>query len=293
MIPLYIIKVKNMGTNLLVAIANLVNNPVTDLTTANYSSNRANSMGDALETYVKDLFCGSFNEKNIQKKHEIYSEHFSYMGNTNNPPDLFIKQGDAIEIKKIERLSAPIALNSSYPKDRIYSDSPMITTDCKTCEDWQQKDLLYIIGVASGFNLKSLCFVYGDCYCASREVYEKTRNKIVFGVEQVPELEFSKTNELGRVNRVDPLGITYFRIRGMWGIENPIKVFDYIIPEETQSDFWVTAILLREKYLSFPENDRKNIEDLVSEYFSMTDVEIKSPNNPAKLLSAKLLKFRR
>ena len=282
-----------MGTNLLVAIGNLVKNPVTNLTTASHSSSRANSMGDALETYVKDLFCGTFNEKNSKKKHEMYSKYFSYMGNTNNPPDLFIKQGDAIEIKKIEKVGVPIALNSSYPKDKIYSDSPMITTGCKICEDWQQKDLLYIIGVASGLNLKSLCFVYGDCYCASREVYEKTRDKIVLGVEQVPELEFAKTKELGRVNRVDPLGITYFRIRGMWGIENPVKVFDYIMPEENQSDFSVTAILLREKYLSFPENDRTNIENLVSESFLMTDVEIKSPNNPAKLLPAKLLRFRR
>ena len=27
------------------------------------------------------------------------------------------------------------------------------------------------------------------------------------------------------------------RIRGMWGIENPIKVFDYMVPIEKESDF--------------------------------------------------------
>ena len=56
--------------------------------------------------------------------------------------------------------------------------------------------------------------------------------------------------------------------------------------------FFVNAILLKEKYLSFPENDRKNLEGLISDNFSIKDIKIKSPNNPAKLLEAKLLSFR-
>ena len=55
---------------------------------------------------------------------------------------------------------------------------------------------------------------------------------------ELQDVEFSETNELGRVNKVDPLGITYLRIRGMWGIENPIKVFNYVAPAEQNSEIF-------------------------------------------------------
>ena len=248
-------------------------------------------MGDALEFYIKDLFCDSFDENDTEKKNEIYSKYFSYIGNQNNPPDIIIKQGDAIEVKKIESLRSGIALNSSYPKDKLYSDSSLITMACRNCENWREKDLVYIIGVSKDNNLKGLWFVYGDCYSANKEIYEKIRDKISKGVNELQDVEFSETNELGRVNKVDPLGITYLRIRGMWGIENPIKVFNYVAPIEQNSDFFVNAILLKEKYLSFPEKDRKNLEKIVSDKFFIKDIKIKSPNNPAKLLEAKLLSF--
>lgn len=282
-----------METNLLIAISNLVKNPITNLVSHYRAANRANSMGDALEFYIKDLFCNSLNENDLEKKNEIYSKYFSYIGNQNNPPDIIIKQGDAIEVKKIESLRSGIALNSSYPKDKLFSDSPMITTACRNCEDWREKDLVYVVGVSKDDKLKALWLVYGNCYSANKEVYERIRDKISKGVNELQDVEFSETNELGRVNRVDPLGITYLRIRGMWGIENPIKVFDYVVPTEQNSEFFVNAILLKEKYLSFPEKDRKNLESLVSDNFSIKDIKIKSPNNPAKLLEAKLLSFRK
>ena len=66
-----------METNLLIAIANLVKNPITNLVSYYRAANRANSMGDALEFYIKDLFCDSLNENNLEKKNEIYSKYFS------------------------------------------------------------------------------------------------------------------------------------------------------------------------------------------------------------------------
>jgi len=164
-----------METNLLIAISNLVKNPITNLVSHYRAANRANSMGDALEFYIKDLFCNSLNENNLEKKNEIYSKYFSYIGNQNNPPDIIIKQGDAIEVKKIESLRSGIALNSSYPKDKLHSGSPMITTACRNCEDWREKDLVYVVGVSKDDKLKALWLVYGNCYSASKVVYERVR----------------------------------------------------------------------------------------------------------------------
>jgi len=275
-------------TNLLIAISNLIANPRTNLTTTNTGANRANSMGDALETYIKDLFCNSFNEAPVDKN-RLYSENFSYTGTQNSPPDIIIRDGDAIEVKKIENLRSGIALNSSYPKDKIYSNSTLINQACRDCEHWCEKDLIYTIGVVKNQTLKTLWFIYGNCYSANKETYERVKNAISSGVNELPNVVFATTNELARVNRVDPLGITYLRIRGMWGIENPIKVFDYAVSIEPTSIFVVNAILLRDKYLSFPEQDRIALENLVNDNFTISDIRIKSPNNPANLLDAKLL----
>jgi hypothetical protein len=280
-----------MNTNLLIALKNIVDKPVTNLVSHYSSSNRMNNMGEALELYVKDIFCNSLEIETLAQKNEIFAKYFSYIGNQNNPPDLMIKDGDAIEVKKIESLNSGIALNSSYPKNKLYSDSSMITKACRECEEWTEKDLLYVVGVTKNDVLKSLWFVYGDCYAASSEIYERIRTKISSGLRELADVEFAETNELGRVNRVDPLGITYLRIRGMWHIENPNKVFDYVT-ETNAADFTVNALVLKNKYDSFPVEDRKAIEAIKLACFSIKDVSIKSPDNPAKLLDAKLISFR-
>ncbi len=280
-------------TNILQALKNIVENPITDISTRYQANgrNRANNMGEALESYVKDLFCNTFDVENDTEKNRVYSEKFSYIGNQNNPPDMIVANGDAIEVKKIESIGSQIALNSSYPKDKLYADSPMITQDCRECENWREKDIIYVVGAMQQNSLKALWFVYGDCYAASKDIYERIKTKISDGVNSLPDVEFSETKELGRVNKVDPLGITYLRIRGMWGIDNPLHVFDYITNIESESDLTVNAIMLTEKYNSFPSADRQAIENISSENFSIQDIEIKSPNNPAQLLNAKLIKF--
>ena len=280
-----------MNTNLLIALKNIVDKPITSLVSHYSSSNRMNNMGEALELYVKDIFCNALEIETLTQKNEIFSNYFSYIGNQNNPPDLMIKGGDAIEVKKLESLNSGIALNSSYPKNKLYSDSAMITKACRECEEWTEKDLLYVVGVTKNDVLKSLWFVYGDCYAASSEIYERIRTKISSGLRELADVEFAETNELGRVNRVDPLGITYLRIRGMWHIENPNKVFDYIA-ETNVADFTVNALILKSKYDSFPVEDRQAIESIKIDDFSIKDVSIKSPDNPAKLLDAKLISFR-
>ena len=270
--------------NIIDAIINIVKNPILELKEYSISHNRANSMGEALEEYIKDVFSGTLFEKDENKRMEIISEVFSYLGNTNNPPDSILRGGDAIEVKKIENKSSSLALNSSYPKAKLYSNSSMITDACRSCEKWEEKDIIYTIGTCEKNKLTSLIFVYGEDYAA--------KNKIKLGIETINDLEFSETNEIGRVNRVDPLGITYFRIRGMWGIENPVKVFDYIYKRDDSKQFNFMALINEDKYLSF--SNTKELEDLEKENknLEIKDVRIKNPNNPAQLKKAKLITFK-
>ena len=278
--------------NIIDAIINIVKNPIVELKEYSISHNRANSMGEALEEYVKDIFSGTLFETDKNKRMEIISEVFSYLGNSNNPPDSILRGGDAIEVKKIENKSSSLALNSSYPKAKLYSNSSMITDACRNCEEWEEKDIIYTIGTCEKNKLTSLIFVYGEDYAAENKIYENVKNKIKFGIETINGLEFSETNEIGRVNRVDPLGITYFRIRGMWGIENPIKVFDYIYERDNTKQFNFMALINDDKYNSF--FNREKLENLEKEnkYLEIRNVKIKNPNNPAQLRSAKLITFK-
>ena len=268
--------------------------PISDLVSYYKGRNRINQIGDALECFIKDIFADTVTETDEQKKLLKYSEVFSYSGNANNPPDLMLKNGDAVEIKKIESLGASIALNSSYPKSKLFCNSPLITSHCRTCEDWQEKDIVYAIGVAEDKKLKLLWLVYGDCYAADREIYEKITNTIASGINQIPGVEFSQTKELGRVNKVDPLNITYLRIRGMWGIQNPLSVFDCTnLGYDKHSDFQAIAIMKTSKYLSFPIQDRERLEALSDCNLQMHDVQIKSPNNPIQLIPVKIITYKK
>ena len=281
-------------TNILQAIATIINNPIPDLLShyRSQSKNRINAVGDALEEFVKDAFANTIYETNLSKKNEIYREKFSWTGNQNNPPDLIIRDGDAIEFKKIQSLKSQIALNSSYPKSKLFSDSPMITSACRNCEEWREKDIVYVIGVISKQKLSMLWMIYGDCYGASKEHYERIKNKIASGINEIPDVEFSQTKELGRVNKVDPLGITYLRIRGMWGIDNPFNVYNYLdIGYERDSDFQLIALIRESKYLSLPISNRTMLEAISEPGFSIKDKCLKSPDNPAMLVPTKIISY--
>jgi len=160
----------------------------------------------------------------------------------------------------------------------------MITNACRQSENWQEKDMWYIVGAVDKTNtLKSLCIVYGLDYCASNEIYERVKSSIKNGVLDIPNVEFSETKELGRINKVDPLGITYLRVRGMWGIQNPLKVFHEVYTPDTSAKFNFMAIVNEEKYIS--------MGGLTNNKLNINDVNIKNPDNPAQLRKAKLITF--
>lgn len=278
-------------SNILNAVINLVNNPIVKIKEYGVSNNRATSQGKALEEYIKDLFAGTVGEKDISKRNKRISEVFSFLGSANNPPDSMLRGGDAIEVKKIETKGASLALNSSYPHQKLKSNSNMITKACRTCEDWTEKDVIYIVGVVKNNILSNLSMVYGLDYAANEDIYLRIKNPIVDSIYSTKDIEFSNTNELARVNAVDPLGVTYFRVRGMWGIKNPMKVFDYIYTIDDTKDFNAMILINNEKYDTFTNTDE--LESLVGivDGLKIKDVEIQNPDNPAKLRNAKLITF--
>jgi len=286
-------QVEKMGTNVLRALINLAKSPKNDILPVYRSSIRINAVGDALEYFIKDLLCDSSDITSLHGKEDTYSKYFSYLGNQNNPPDIIIRGGPAIEIKKIEGIGSSIALNSSYPKSRLYSDDRLITEHCRKCERWSEKDHIYCIGVIDRKTnkLRVLWIVYGDCYAADKETYERVRDRITGSLESLQGVETEETNELGRVNKVDPLGITYLRVRGMWGIKNPINVFDYVVNHEKNDALRVYLISKKKTFEEFPPQDKGELYEFGGDSLSVKDVKVKNPNNPAKYMDAKLVEL--
>ena len=252
---------------------------------------RINATGEQLECYIKDAIAGSFKLPPSQKPAH-YTKIFSYLGNQNNPPDMVIKNSDAFEIKKIENPFASLALNSSPPKDVLRATDKRILDACRKCESlpWKEKDLFYVIGNAKKGTINYLFFVQGTCYAANHDVYDKVHEPLKLEIDSTLsslELDKVKTVELGKVKRVDPLGITELRIRGMWNIDNPLSVFKNMCSIKGEGKFYMFALMKKDKFYSFPKEDIKKIES--NKALIVSDVKIPDPNNPAKMLDAKLI----
>ena len=278
-------------TNILNAIYNIISNEELLLKDDFSSQNRANNLGKALENYMKDAFANTFVISNEKERKEQYNQSFSWLGSSNSLPDFMIKSGDAIEVKKIENKNAELFLNSSYPKSKLYSGNITISKDCRNCEEWDVKDIIYAIGHAKSNTLKYLWMVYGSIYAADYDVYERIRSAISLGTNQISDIEFTKTNELARINNVDPLGVTNLRVRGMWSIQNPRKVFDYIYPQDNNFTFELVCIIPSSKYYSFEDEDIARIESIKKKGFNISNEKVSDPNNPAKLIDVKLITF--
>lgn len=252
--------------------------------------NRANQMGAAFEDYVKNAFADCLG-KDARSVKQARCQTFSYLGNSTNPPDAILINSDAIEIKKIKTLgTAQLQLNSSYPKNKLRSDNPKICNACRTCEDWKEKDMLYVVGQVNEQELQNIFFIYGDLYCDSHEVYEKVENVIKNGLESLGEVELAETNELGRINKVDHLEISDLRVRGMWLIKTPFQNFGYLTDEIGGYTFKLVALIPENKYNNF-ENIEEFEEFCEENGVTISDEDIEDPQNPANFINSKLITY--
>lgn len=279
--------------NILKAILNISKNPPKKIGRKGSPSGTAHTEGQALEEYIRNVFAGvKAGDKSPEKK---YSKAFSYRGAKNNPPDLILRGGEAIEVKKQEGYAGEIQLNSSHPKDKLYCDDPKIKHDCKGCEEspWRVKDMVYIVGVVpKESNLKHLSFIYGDCYAADKESYLKVHRGVKEAVQESGYGKTVKTNEIAQIRETDPLARTNLRVRGMWCIENPLSVFsEHYTRPNTKDSFGLMCIMTKKKFESFPEKDQ---EDIISnKHIDIKDVKIKNPKKLRKLMFAKLITYKK
>jgi hypothetical protein len=281
-------------SNILKAIQVIVGHYASGLSDNADSSNRMNAMGEGLEQFIKDAFANSFNLTKAEKI-QSYASTFSYLGSQNHIPDMMLKGSDAIEVKKNENRTSSLVLNSSYPKAYLNKDYPKLKQECRDCETWTVKDLLYVIGTVTKKtkNLNQLWMLYGNCFAAGASFYESLLTDVSQSISTNLNDLVSETEEISRLNAVDPLKITNLRVRGMWETSNPSAVFDYLKDVDLSfSGFQLYCLMKREKYLSMSEVDRTSVEEMKDDNFTISDVKIQNPNNPADLIDAVFIVFR-
>lgn len=253
-------------------------------------ANAVTMMGEALEATIRDAYAGILLDDggaDASTRQRRYSRTFSWLGNHTNPPDAMIRGGDAIEVKKTKSTANAIQLNSSNPKDRIWSDDPRIAQGAVQAEAWTQRDLVYWVGAVDDRRLNGLWVVYGDVYCASRDVYSRVARLVERSVATLEGVELAETNELARLNRVDPLGITNLRVRGMWTISHPSLVFNR--PDVVGLGGGALRLLCREeKWQTFDRSCRQRVS-APNSGFTVRDVQLPNPNNPAQAVAAKVV----
>lgn len=282
--------INNQQHNSLSAFKAIISHPFAAVSYISNSKNRANQTGDALEVFVKDAYSGLLGREITEEERMAqYGQVFSWGGNTSNPPDALIRGGDGIEVKKIESLTSDIALNSSFPKNKLHADDSRVATGAKLAENWTERDIVYAVGTVNSTEVKRLWLIYGDCLAATRETYERLFKVIGDGIRTIPDIEFHETNEIAKVKHVDPLAITGLRVRGMWTLQNPSRLYSELVNPTSSRQFYL--LMREEKYQSFAEHQREELEQLQLDGYTNSVIEIRDPNNPDKLIQARLFKY--
>ncbi|PGK44181.1 restriction endonuclease [Bacillus anthracis] len=268
-------------TNVLNALMNLGTYLKNDIKEIYSGSNRMNSQGAALEFYIKDSYCNSFSVEGIEVKKAIHEQYFSYLGNDSNPPDFVVKNGEGVEVKKLESLTGQLQLNSSYPKNKLRQDDSRISNDCRACDggEWTEKDMIYSIGFIpkSSSKIKLLWFIDGETYAADDIVYKELFGRLANFIETEFKGLTSKTNELARFNKIDSRGLTDLRVRSMWLLQNPIKAFSEVVRFDKANDFSIISIIKKDKYDTYI--NKEEFEQFVrnNPYVEVENVTIAHP----------------
>jgi len=186
------------------------------------------TQGKPFEIFAKNMFAECLGALSSHVD-AAWERTFSWRGSANHPPDFIIRGGDAVEVKIQDGVSQ-IQLNSSPPKRTLKITDPRIQDGCRTCEDWREKDFIYFIGKANEEFVEALWLIDGKCIADDANTYDMIFDKLAV---TVADLGGEPGNEIGRLNNVDPLRATSLRIRAMWLLEHPARVFQsFLLPPE-------------------------------------------------------------
>lgn len=283
-----------MSFNILTAIKNISDFKTNNMSEyiKDYAPAQIKTVRQQIEYYVKDAISNSFKSIKDKKPTDRYNGVFSYIGNKNKPPDMIIQDGDAVVIKTIKTYQGSLTINNSPPKDRLMWNDPWILKNCRSIDggQWNRKDLFYVIGWIEKRRMKYLNFIQGSCFIPEEKVYTKKIDdlkKNIYTYLESEGLDANRTISLAKVSNMDPLGVTNLRIKAVWRIKNPLKIFSDTFSYDKNEEFTSISLMLKNKFDSFPKKDIATLEK--DNQIEIEDVKVKNPNKPETGLDAKLI----
>jgi hypothetical protein len=215
------------------------------------------AQGKPFENFAKNMFAGCLGALSSHVD-AAWERTFSWRGSANHPPDFMIRSGDAVEVK-IHGGIGQIQLNSSPPKRTLKVTDTRIQEGCRTCENWTEKDFLYFIGKANDEYVEALWLIDGRCIADNANTYDLIFDKLALTVS---DLGGEPGNEIGRLNDVDPLKATSLRIRAMWLLEHPARVFQSVFVPADQGSFVLNVLVSAEKWDAYSKEQVDAVMEL-------------------------------
>ena len=236
-----------------------------------------NRAGEGLELWVKHFLAGTIGHADEQIIETVWAETFSFHGSANNPPDAMIRNSIASEVKKTENAAGTLQLNSSWPIRTLRSDDAHITQECRIAESWEEKPFLFIVGRVNptSKSVSALWVIDGRCLSDNEEVYENLMTNARFAILTIGG---DSTREIGKFSSVDSLGRTSLRVRPMFALVHPAKIFETIFREQKTNQFVLNVLIPTSSYSEFSTADRKEIES-ETRGISVSHLNIPDPTN--------------
>ncbi|MFM8248850.1 MAG: NgoPII family restriction endonuclease [Acidimicrobiaceae bacterium] len=225
--------------------------------------------GKPFEIFAKNMFAGSLGAL-PNHVDAAWSKTFSWLGSDNAPPDFMIWGGDAVEVK-VHGSTTQIQLNSSPPKRSLKATDTRIEEGCRECEIWVEKDFVYFVGKANAEYVEALWLIDGKCIAAESSVYDVLFDQLKTKCE---ELGGKPGNEISRFNKIDPLEATSLRVRGMWLLDHPAKVFDNLFVKPQNDCFVLNALVSQTKWNEYSSELIGDLEALADKGLDITHVDL-------------------
>lgn len=225
--------------------------------------------GKPFEIFAKNMFAECLGALSSHVD-AAWERTFSWRGSANHPPDFMIRGGDAFEVKIQDKIGQ-IQLNSSPPKRTLKVTDPRIQDGCRTCEDWSEKDFLYFIGKANEEFVEALWLIDGRCIADKASTYDMIFDKLAL---TVTDSGGGPGKEIGRFNKVDPLEATSLRIRAMWLLEHPAKVFKSVLLPPENGYFVLNVLVSADKWDSYGAEEVAAVKTLIGNGLNIQRIEI-------------------
>ena len=248
------------------------------------------SKGKPFELFAKNFYSGCLGAL-TDSVESAWSKTFSYLGSENHPPDFMVINGDAVEVKKLVNTSS-IQLNSSPPKQYLRSDDPRITKDCRSCEQWVEKDFMYLVGKTTKEFVEAIWLVQGRCMFEPNQKYSNLVHQTKAALHSLGESEDFQSGtmvanqpngDLANVKSVDHTDSS-LRIRGMWIVKHPSKLFSDFFIKPREKHFVFNFLVTQEKFNTYSEESINELSNCGDINLSIIKRQIQDPSNNLALL---------